>query len=180
MRAGFAILLFASILQTTGLTANIRRRDKADLTLIEKSAHTMTLMSKGKTRKTYHVALSTQPLGAKERVGDHKVPEGKYIVDEKKATSRFHLALHISYPNAADRARAQKLGADPGGEIEIHGLEKKYAWMGSMHRQMDWADGCIAVTDAEIDEIIRLRLWGPQSKSGHKGDGEKNNHVGTA
>jgi murein L,D-transpeptidase YafK len=156
MRVRLAILLFASILQTTGLTANVTPHNKVDLILVEKSAHMMTLLSKGKTLKTNQVALSKQPVGAKERVGDHKVPEGRYIVDEKKATSRFHLALHISYPNVADRARAQKLGVDPGGEIEIHGLEKKYAWMGSVHRQMDWTDGCIAETDAEIDEIYPL------------------------
>jgi murein L,D-transpeptidase YafK len=160
MRVGLTILLFASILQATGLTANVTSHDKVDFILIEKSAHPMTLMSKGKTLKTYHVALSTQPLGAKERVGDHKVPEGKYVVDEKKTASRFHLALHIWYPNAADRGRAQKLGVAPGGEIEIHGLEEKYARMGSVHRQVDWTDGCIAVTDAEIDEIYPLLAVG--------------------
>jgi murein L,D-transpeptidase YafK len=157
MRVGLAvILLFASIPQATGPATNITPHDKVDFILIGKSAHTMTLTSKGKTLKTYHVALSTQPAGAKERVGDHRVPEGQYIVDEKKAVSRFHLALHIWYPNRTDRARAQKLGADPGGEIEIHGLEKKYAGMGSMHREMDRTDGCMAVTDAEIDEICPL------------------------
>jgi len=85
-----------------------------------------------------------------------QVPEGKYTIDEKKPQSRFHLALHVSYPNAVDRAHAKKLGVEPGGEIEIHGLEKKYAWVGSMHRAKDWTDGCIAVTDAEIEEIYPL------------------------
>jgi murein L,D-transpeptidase YafK len=155
-RVGLALLLLAPILQSSVPAPNAASREKVDLILIEKSAHTMTLMSKGKVLKTYHVALSTQPLGAKERAGDHKVPEGKYLVDQKKPVSRFHLALHISYPNAADRARAKKMGVDPGGDIEIHGLEKKYAWMGSMHRQVDWTDGCIAVTDAEIEEIYKL------------------------
>lgn len=84
----------------------------------------MTLMSRGQALKTYHVALSTVPVGPKERAGDHKVPEGNCTVDEKKSVSRCDLALHISYPNAAGRARAKKLGVDPGGEIEIHGLEK--------------------------------------------------------
>ena len=124
--------------------------------VIVKSAHTMTLMSKGNALKTYHVALSTVPVAAKERAGDHKVPEGKYTIDEKNAVSRFHLALHVSYPNAADRARAKKLGVDPGGEIENHGLEKTYAWLGSLHREKDWTDGCIAATDAEIEEIYPL------------------------
>jgi murein L,D-transpeptidase YafK len=147
-----AVLLF----QASAPPGSIAQREKVDLIVIEKAAHTMTLMSKGNALKTYGVALSTVPVRAKERVGDRKVPEGKYTIDEKKPQSRFHLALHVSYPNAADRARAKKLGIDPGGEIEIHGLEKKYAWLGSLHREPDWTDGCIAVTDAEIEEIYPL------------------------
>jgi murein L,D-transpeptidase YafK len=155
-RITLAIFLFVSILQTAAPAPNVAPHEKVDLILIEKSAHTMTLMSHGQALKTYHVALSTEPVGAKDRVGDHKVPEGKYTIDEKKQVSRFDLALHVSYPNAADRARAKKLGVEPGGEIEIHGLEKKYAWMGALHREKDWTDGCIAVTDAEIEEIYPL------------------------
>jgi murein L,D-transpeptidase YafK len=68
-------------------------------------------------------------------------------------THIVNLALHISYPNAADREKAQKLGARPGGNIEIHGLDSKYAWVGSLQRQVDWTDGCIAVTNPEIEEI---------------------------
>ena len=151
-----ALLVAASLLQANTPPVFVAPQKKVDLILVEKSKHTMTLMSNGNALKTYHVALSTVPVGAKERVGDHKVPEGKYTIDEKKPQSRFHLALHVSYPNAADRARAKKLGVDPGGEIEIHGLEKKYAWLGSLQREHDWTDGCIAVTDAEIEEIYPL------------------------
>ncbi len=151
-----ALLSLVSLLQASAPAGSVAPHEKVDLIVIEKSAHTMTLMSKGNALKTYHVALSTVPVGAKERAGDHKVPEGKYTIDEKKPQSRFHLALHVSYPNAADRARAKKIGVDPGGEIEIHGLEKKYAWVGSMHRAKDWTDGCIAVTDVEIEEIYPL------------------------
>jgi murein L,D-transpeptidase YafK len=151
-----ALLVFASLLQASAPAGSVVQHEKVDLIVIEKSAHTMKLMSNGNALKTYHVALSTAPVGAKERAGDHKVPEGKYTIDEKKSQSRFHLALHVSYPNATDRARAKKLGVDPGGEIEIHGLEKKYAWLGSLHREHDWTDGCIAVTDAEIEEIYPL------------------------
>ena len=78
-----------------------------------------------------------------------------YFVDGKNAHSLFHRALHLSYPNAADRERARKLGVNPGGDIEIHGLPKQYAWMGAAHRSIDWTTGCIAVTNPEIDEI-----WG--------------------
>ena len=82
--------------------------------------------------------------------------EGVYVIDSKNSHSRFHLALHISYPNAADRERARKLGVSPGGDVEIHGLESKYAWVGSLHRQTNWTAGCIAVTNPEIDEIWPL------------------------
>lgn len=116
----------------------------------------MMLMSEGKVLKTYEVALSREPVGAKERAGDHKVPEGEYVVDSKVLHSRFHLALHISYPNAADRERARKLGVKPGGNIEIHGLPNRYAWLGSVQHYVDWTDGCVAVTNPEIEEIWRL------------------------
>lgn len=125
----------------------------ADRVVIEKSTRTLTLMHGAKVLRTYKVALSREPVGAKQREGDHKVPEGDYIVDSKNPHSRFHLALHISYPNAADREKARKLGVRPGGNIEIHGLDSKYSWVGSLQRQVDWTDGCIAVTNREIDEI---------------------------
>jgi murein L,D-transpeptidase YafK len=124
--------------------------------VIEKSKRTMTLMSGTTVLKTYKVALGGQPVGAKQRIGDHKTPEGLYIVDQKKAVSQFHLALHISYPSARDRENARKLGVSPGGDVEIHGLGAKYGWVGAAHLQTDWTDGCIAVTNEEIDEIWPL------------------------
>jgi murein L,D-transpeptidase YafK len=127
--------------------------DKADRIEVRKSERIMNLLRDGKVLKTYKVALSSVPVGGKEREGDHKVPEGLYLVDAKNPHSQFHLALHISYPNESDRERARKLGVRPGGNIEIHGLGSKFAWVGSMHRQVDWTDGCIAVTNSEIEEI---------------------------
>ncbi len=116
----------------------------------------MTLMHGAHVLKTYKVALGAEPVGAKQREGDHKTPEGIYVIDSRNSASRFHLSLHISYPSPADRERAHKLGVAPGGAIMIHGLEPKYAYLGSLHRQTDWTDGCIAVTNAEIEEIWRL------------------------
>lgn len=135
---------------------NLAPIQKADRIVIVKSTRTMTLMRGDKVLKAYKVALGGQPVGAKERIGDHRTPEGKYVVDWKNPQSRFHLALHVSYPNATDRERVRKLGVAPGGEIEIHGLGSKYGWVGAAHRQVDWTDGCIAVTNQEIDEIWPL------------------------
>jgi|HubBroStandDraft_6_1064221.scaffolds.fasta_scaffold319546_2 murein L,D-transpeptidase YafK len=139
-----------------GASLYSRPTPKIQRIVIDKSTHTMMLMRDDKVWKSYKVALSRQAVGAKEREGDHKVPEGDYIVDSKHAHSRFHLALHISYPNAGDVKRAQKLGVKPGGNIEIHGVDKKYEWIGDLQRQVDWTDGCIAVTNAEIEEIFPL------------------------
>jgi murein L,D-transpeptidase YafK len=66
------------------------------------------------------------------------------------------MALHLSYPNAADRTQARKLGISPGGDVEIHGLGKKYGWIGAHHRLTDWTDGCIAVTNEEIEEVFGM------------------------
>ncbi len=97
------------------LVAQARAADKpqADRIIILKSARTMTLFNADKVLKTYKVALGTMPVGPKRVEGDHKTPEGSYIIDARNPQSRFHLALHISYPSAADRERARKLGSRP-------------------------------------------------------------------
>ncbi|MGB8131799.1 MAG: L,D-transpeptidase family protein [Candidatus Angelobacter sp.] len=129
---------------------------QADKIVILKSARTMTLLSGGKVLKIYKVALGSVPIGPKRVEGDHKTPEGDYIIDAKNSHSQFDLSLHISYPSAADQQRARSLGARPGGAIMIHGLARPFAYLGVLHRQVDWTDGCIAVTNAEIEEIWKL------------------------
>lgn len=125
----------------------------ADRIVITKSARSLTLINGSRVLKTYHVALGRNPIGEKTRAGDHRTPEGEYIVDSKKSASRFFRALHLSYPNETDRARARELHVNPGGNVEIHGIENGLGWIGSLHQRVDWTDGCIAVTDSEIDEI---------------------------
>jgi murein L,D-transpeptidase YafK len=116
----------------------------------------MTLLSGSKVLKTYKVALGSVPVGPKRIEGDHKTPEGSYVIDAKNAHSQFHLSLHISYPSPADQQRARSLGARPGGAIMIHGLARPFAYLGPLHRQTDWTDGCIAVTNGEIEEIWKM------------------------
>jgi murein L,D-transpeptidase YafK len=151
---GLSLLLFCSPSRELRGSAGVP--EKADRIEVRKAARVMTLLRDGKVLKTYRVALSRVPVGPKEREGDHKVPEGQYVVDTKNSRSRFHLALHISYPNTRDREHARKLDVRPGGNIEIHGLDSKLAWVRGLHRQVDWTDGCIAVTNTEIEEIWQL------------------------
>ena len=128
----------------------------ADKVIVLKKERTLQLLNNGKVLKSYKVALGGTPVGAKEREGDGKTPEGNYVVDYRNPTSSFHRALHVSYPSPADKARAQVLRVSPGGLIMIHGLGQGFGWIGSAHRRLDWTNGCIAVTNEEIDEIWRL------------------------
>lgn len=129
---------------------------KADHAIAVKSQRTLTLLSHGKVLRTYKVALGGSPAGAKEKQGDHKTPEGQYILDRRNAKSRFYKSIHVSYPNTQDKQRATRDGVDPGGDIMIHGLPNGFGWLGVTHLAQDWTDGCIAVTNGEMDEIWEL------------------------
>jgi murein L,D-transpeptidase YafK len=52
--------------------------------------------------------------------------------------------------------RAKELGVSPGGDIMIHGIKNGLLWVGASHAELDWTNGCIAVTDEEIEEIYKL------------------------
>jgi tetratricopeptide (TPR) repeat protein len=124
--------------------------------LIEKGERKLTLISKDKVLKSYKIALGGNPNGPKERKGDGKTPEGTYTIDSRNKDSRYHLSLHISYPNERDKKRAKELGVSPGGNIMIHGLKNGFSWVGDSHTELDWTEGCVAVTDEEIEEIADL------------------------
>ena len=126
----------------------------ADRVLVLKGQRALELLDQGKVIRTYKIALGGNPIGPKTRQGDHKTPEGVYILDSRNPHSRFYKAIHISYPNARDSAAARAQGVSPGGDVFVHGLPNGYGWIGASHRLKDWTDGCIAVTDREIDEIL--------------------------
>jgi tetratricopeptide (TPR) repeat protein len=132
------------------------QKGPADKIMIEKKERRLTLFSKGRVLKTYKIALGGDPQGQKERQGDNKTPEGTYVIDSRNRDSRYHLSLHISYPNEKDKKRAKQLGVPPGGDIMIHGLKNGFSWVGDRHTETDWTKGCIAVTDEEIVEIAKL------------------------
>jgi murein L,D-transpeptidase YafK len=121
-----------------------------------KKDRTLSLLAKSQVLRTYKVVLGGTPVGPKTRQGDHKTPEGIYLLDRRNPASQFHRALHISYPDAQDRIRAAQQGVSPGGDVFLHGLPNGFGWLGKLHRSKDWTDGCIAVTDEEIEEIWRL------------------------
>ena len=126
---------------------------RVDRVLVLKGERELRLLAGARTVRAYRVALGPAPAGPKRQLGDGRTPEGVYVLDWRNPGSRFHRSIHISYPGPADRERARQLGVDPGGAIMIHGLPNGKGWIGPEHARFDWTDGCIAVTDAEMDEI---------------------------
>jgi murein L,D-transpeptidase YafK len=154
--AGGLVLLVLGVAASTWAQKNDARLPQgtaADRILIEKAKRALTLFEKNEPLKTYQVALGREPVGAKRREGDGRTPEGTYVIAGRKSDSAFHRALRISYPSEADLARARAAGEPPGGDIMIHGLKNGLGWLGRLHTSSDWTEGCIAVTNEEIEEI---------------------------
>lgn len=121
--------------------------------LVLKADRVLKLLNNGKTLRKYRISLGKQPVGHKLQEGDFRTPEGRYVLDWRNENSKFYRSIHISYPNARDISRAQQMGADPGGMIMIHGRPSYYSAPEHRYTNKDWTDGCIAVTDSEMDEI---------------------------
>ena len=129
---------------------------KADWVLVLKGARRLLLLQGDRVLRDYQVALGRSPIGPKRHRGDARTPEGRYRIDSRVVDSRFHRALHISYPNQADLDFARHAGIEPGGDVMIHGLPDGERWVGDVHRSYDWTNGCIALTDDEMSEIWEL------------------------
>ncbi len=122
-----------------------------DLIRVRKAARIMELYAGDRLVHTIaHIQLGDQPVGPKRFEGDERTPEGRYAIDWGNPDSAYHLSLHISYPNEADRAYAARQGRSAGGMIMIHGQPN--AWPAG-RVPGDWTDGCIAVSDAEIEAL---------------------------
>ena len=125
----------------------------ADRVLVEKGERKLHLLKNGVPFKTFDIALGPAPEGDKEQEGDQKTPEGVYLLDARNPDSDFFLSIHISYPNATDRAEARKMGVDPGGQIMIHGQPNRPKYNEEYYRRTDWTDGCIAVSNSDMVDI---------------------------
>jgi murein L,D-transpeptidase YafK len=135
--------------------SKFRRYDGPEVTRIEihKGRRKMYLLHHKTVLKEHRVGLGANPVGHKQYEGDSRTPEGVYYIDRKNPNSNFHLSLGISYPNAEDRARAAAMGKSPGGDIFIHGRAGKHTLR---NRGRDWTDGCIAVTDREMEDVYAM------------------------
>ena len=125
---------------------------QVNLVVLYKSTRQLVLFNDQTPIRTYKVKLGNQPVGDKQQSGDGRTPEGTYFIDRRNGNSAYHLSLGISYPNEQDRAEAEAMGVDPGGDIFIHGGPTRF-WD---RFKRDWTAGCIAVSDRDIEEIWSL------------------------
>ena len=127
--------------------------EKADFVLVIKSKSKLYLKRRGKTLKAFHVVFGKNPNGPKLKQGDERTPEGRYVLDYKKEDSAFYKSIHISYPNEKDKQQAEEMGVNPGGQIMIHGQKNGFIWPASITQLFNWTDGCIALSNRDMDEV---------------------------
>lgn len=125
----------------------------ADRIVVRKSERRLYLMRRGEVLRSYRVALGLQPAGPKEREGDFRTPEGRYLLTRRNARSDFFLSIQVSYPNDEDVRRARHRHLDPGGSIMLHGLPNNLRHPPEYYATADWTDGCIAMSDSDMVEL---------------------------
>jgi hypothetical protein len=125
----------------------------ADRIVVRKSERRLYLMRRGEVLRSYRVALGLQPAGPKERAGDFRTPEGRYLLTRRNARSDFFLSIQVSYPNDEDVRRARHQHVDPGGAIMLHGLPNNLHHPPEYYASADWTDGCIAMSDSDMVEL---------------------------
>jgi murein L,D-transpeptidase YafK len=152
----FASLASASFTETIVTPPPVAEQIPIDKVLVLKSSHQLQLISHGQPFKSYRISLGKQPRGAKLSEGDRRTPEGLYWLDWRKVSDRFNLAIHVSYPNISDSARARREGLDPGGMIMIHGTPDSEEYPEWYFSTLDWTDGCIAMKNTDMREVWSL------------------------
>jgi murein L,D-transpeptidase YafK len=153
-----AILLAAGLLALGGCATRPPEPPplvSADQVVVKKSEHKMQLLKAGHVVREYRVNLGDNPQGHKQQQGDERTPEGEYVLDWRNPRSLYYKSIHVSYPNAEDRFAAQARGVDPGGMVMIHGRPNYIdsPRILAEYDNRDWTNGCIAVKNAEMDEI---------------------------
>ena len=146
-----AAILLLILLPTVAISEEV-----ADKVLVDKSDEKLYLLSGTTVLAEYKVSFGANPRGHKQIEGDERTPEGEYVLDHKKEDSAFYRAIHISYPNDEDKKAAAARGKDPGGAIMIHGQKNWLGWLSPITQRFNWTDGCIAVTNGEMDEIWEM------------------------
>ena len=147
--ARYLILLWLIVCQSV-MAGNVQ---KADEVIVVKSEKRLYLLHRNEPFASFPVTFGSNPKGHKQMRGDGRTPEGSYVLDYKNPNSKFYKSIHISYPNRRDREYARRNGMDPGGDIMIHGQPNGYGWAAPVLQLFSWTDGCVALSDSNMDVI---------------------------
>ena len=129
----------------------------ASLVIVKKKDRKLIVMSGSKKLAEFTIALGSNPVGHKRQQGDGRTPEGTYSLTSKNSGSKYYKSIRISYPNSKDRAQAAKRGVSPGGDIYIHGSPNGLSKIpGGLMKMVDWTEGCIAISNSEMDTLWKL------------------------
>lgn len=128
-----------------------------DRVKVDKSKRRMYLLHHNQIVREYRIALGKRPRGHKIREGDGRTPEGHYQLGFVMDNSSYYRSMHINYPSPQDVEFSHQLGYEPGSNIKIHGLKNGANNANPARVQsFDWTDGCIAITNQEMDEFLSL------------------------
>ncbi|MFL6620068.1 MAG: murein L,D-transpeptidase family protein [Povalibacter sp.] len=142
--------LSSSAITSSGIEAGL---PLADSVVVRKGARKLELLRNGQVLRSYKVALGLRPEGHKQFEGDYRTPEGKYLLTRRNPNSDYFLSIQVSYPNDQDMERARKQGQRPGGAIMIHGQPNTPRKPRDYYSNVDWTEGCIAVSNSDMVEI---------------------------
>lgn len=154
----FSSLTIYNLYPENRLPSNV----KIDHLIVFKSKRQLLAYADGKLLKTYKISIGLQPNGDKEFQGDNRTPEGTYLINDKNPNSICHKNLGISYPNNDDIKHAKRLGKPAGGDIKIHGLPNGLGFISKFHRWFGFTNGCLMVTNKEVDELYNAVKIGSQ------------------
>ncbi|WDZ78869.1 L,D-transpeptidase family protein [Ensifer adhaerens] len=146
------VALFTGVLVLLG-GATAAGAEVVDKVVVHKERRILQLFLGDRMIREYSVALGGNPVGHKRQEGDEKTPEGLYRLDWRNPGSGYYKSIHVSYPAPEDTKAAVASGVDPGGLIMIHGQPNYFGWLAFLTQRFDWTNGCIAVTNAEMEEI---------------------------
>ena len=161
IKINHVIIIIVFLLVGTGVYLNFKstnvlnKNSKIDYIKVDKSERKLIVYSEGRIVKDYKISLGKNPNGAKQHQGDNKTPEGVYYINGKNSNSIAYKNLGISYPNYKDSSGAKNLGEPTGGDIKIHGMMNGLGFIGKFHTFSDWTNGCIAVTNGEMEELFK-------------------------
>ncbi|MGH9337889.1 MAG: L,D-transpeptidase family protein, partial [Vicinamibacteria bacterium] len=137
------------------------RRTGRPALVVDKRAHLAVLWIKGKPARWFDIELGYNGLERKLQQGDGATPEGLYRVVRRKGRgeTKYYKALLLDYPNHEDRRRFREAkknggvqkGSSIGNLIEVHG---------DGGRGTNWTDGCVAVTNEDMDYLFQKLVVG--------------------